>query len=172
MTSFAHSQNLIKEQKQRLLTEIMKCDYIESYCLGDACNSYSVLYKKADSLFALSTVDDALTYFSDTSYSLKYYSFLYLLDLNDTIAFELLKHNISDTRTIDYTFADMSSNTKIIYLLVDEYRDFIKAKYFFGGRAVVRGHRFLSFPPANRSTYKKRSRELDHLLKTNNIVFK
>ncbi|MEO8406584.1 MAG: hypothetical protein ABI480_18375 [Chitinophagaceae bacterium] len=160
------------QEAQRLMAEIKKCDYIESYCLGFACNSYSELYKKADSLFALSTLNGAVNYFNDTSYSLKYYSFLYILDHNDSLAFQLLTQNISDKRAIDYTFADMSGNTKFSHLIINEYRNFIKMKYLYGGHATLGGHRSLNFPTANKSVYKKRSRELDQLLANNNIHFR
>ncbi len=172
LTDITYSQKNIEQEKQRLIAEIKNCDYVESYCLGEACNSYSELYKKADTLFTLTNKDDALTYFGDSSYSLKYYSFLHLLDYSDSLAFELLKRNITDETKIDYTFADLSSNTKFVNLLIHEYQNFIKSKYFFGGRTVMSGHRILNFPPANKYVYKRKNKELDQLLKKNNIAFK
>ena len=172
LTGLVYSQTINVDQKHRLILEIKKCNYIESYCLGYACNSHSVLYKKADSLLVLTTVADILDYFNDTSYSLKYYSFLYLLEIDDTIAFELIKRNISDTKTIDYTFADLSSNAKFINLIISEYLDFVKTKYRFGGQIIIRGHRSVSFPPANKSVYREKIKQLNQLLKTNNIAFK
>lgn len=155
--------------RQRLYDEMKKYDYLESWCLGDACNSTSELYKKADSLFMVSNLQNAVTYFNDTFYSIKYYSFLFILDHNDSLAFELLKQNIADKHTIDYQFADAFSNAKFIELIVYEYRGFIKAKYLYGGKAHLGGHRSLTFPSKNKKLYKRKTKELSFLIKSYNL---
>src|SRR5215831_19169882 len=94
------SQTTRDRERTRLVDYIKACDRVETYCLGEGCNSYSELYQKADSLFAISDLNDVQTYFNDSSYSLKYYTFFYVLRISDSIAFNYLEKNILDDRRI------------------------------------------------------------------------
>jgi len=168
----AYSQNDMLPEKKRLIAEIGQYDFIESYCLGLGCNSISALYKKADSLLLHSSEEEMIAYFNGVSYSLKYYSFLHILENNDSLAFQLLRLNIRDEKRMDYTFGDVSSNTKFIHLLAGEYRNFIQLKYLSGGRVLVRGHRLVNFPSKDKKKYRRKIEELNRLLQANNVVLK
>jgi hypothetical protein len=149
--------------KQRLIAELMPHDEFESWCQGDACQSISELHRKTDTLLAVSTITEAAGYFRDTSYSLKIYSFLHIVERDDQLAFALLQESINDSILVDYIGGCVSTSIKFNELLVFEYRSTIKMKYYYGGPGT-KGGRVRIFPPKDRRTWRKKERELNELI--------
>ncbi len=169
-TKGVYSQNTLEQYD--LINKIRAYHHVESWCLGFACNSISKLYQTTDSLFAISDLQQAVEFFNDSSYVLKYYAFLDVLYQNDSIAFELLKNGISDSTVLSYHFYDVGSGDQFIKLIAVEYLSLITAKYLYGGMAYVGGHGILSFPPKNKKLWKLKSRQYNLLLSENQIVIR
>src|SRR5215217_4347436 len=85
--------------RQTVLSEI-STEQIEDLYLGCSdCLSESRI--KADSLFKRISLDTALAYLQSQSYTVKYYSFLRVMVLDESLAFELLKRSILDSTNLD-----------------------------------------------------------------------
>jgi hypothetical protein len=166
---FSQTIENIENENKKLINEIKEFPFIQSWCLGFSCNSISLVYRKTDSLFALSTPSEVISYFQDTSYVLKYYSFMYALENNDSIAYKLLEKSINDTTLVSTNFSCVYSSHKFNHLLIYEYRRFIEMKYKTGGR-IYKGDLSRTYTqPKSKHKWKEKSKQLNKLLKTKKI---
>jgi len=149
--------------RERLKKELVKYDKVETWCLGYSCNSISNVYRTADSLFSYCDLSTAMIYLNDTSYPLRFYSFLFILGQNDSLGFEILKENISDTQNVFSILSDVLGYQKFNYLLAKSYKHFIDWKYFVGGNAIVFEHVRYSFPPKDLKVGRRKLRQLNKL---------
>gem|GEM_PF-3812683 len=101
------------------------------------------LGKKADSLFRHISLAMAFSYFADSSYTVKYYLFYRIMELNDSIAFEYLKTHIKDSTEILHESLCMNSTEHFNKLIGMDYKTFIKYKYS-GLSFSMKGHGYLS----------------------------
>ncbi len=145
--------------RQQVLTEV-SCDEIEDLMLGcSTCISKHRL--KADSLFNRISLDTALVYLKSNSYTVKYYSFLRTLALDDSSAFIYLKKNISDSTKLDIRGACMSRTVSFNKLIAAEYKQFIYFKY--KGQSFTIDGRTYIFEKSDRKTGKYKAQEFKKL---------
>ncbi len=167
---FAQTESDTSFYRERLKKELVKYNKVETWCQGYSCNSISKVYRTADSLFGYCNLSDALTYLNDSSYPLKYYSFLYILGQNDSLGFEILMKYASDTHYVNASLSDLIGQWKFNSLLVKSYKHFIEWKYLVGGKVLVFEHVKYSFPPKDTKAGKKKLRQLNKLTERYGIL--
>ncbi len=153
---------------ETLYIEIQEHPQVKSLYIGCYGNKSS-LYKKVDSLRQLVGQKSFENYFNTSSPILKYYSFLTILNADDIVAFEKLKSIIRDSSKIYYEFAGQNRGVADFNsLLAFKYLEFIKAKYYYGGRLTI-GAESHSFPKKNIRTWKAKKSEFFNLMKENKV---
>ena len=158
----AHTFDSTALRKARLINEIKQSDRIESYCLGFACN-VSELCLKVDSLFEISSFNEVITYFDDTSYVLKYYAFEKIASQNDSLAFKKLETSIVDSTSILTYFSCVMAGYNYNELLIKRYAGFLKFRYFYGGN-IGFNHKVYHYGKPSKLRWRKKRRKLIHLL--------
>ena len=149
-------------RKARLINEIRQSDKIESYCLGFAC-TVSALCLKVDSLFEISSFNEVITYFDDTSYVLKYYAFEKIASQKDSLAFEKLVSSIVDSTPLVAFFGCVMESQNFNELLIKRYAGFVKFRYFYGGN-IGFNHKVYHYGKPSKLRWRKKRRKLIHLL--------
>jgi hypothetical protein len=157
----SQNSNNSDNRSERLRKEISGCLILESKGFGPFGFETSEIWRKADTLLGMLSLQKVLYYFSDSSYTLKYYSFLRVLLLNDEIAYKLLTSKISDSTHVLWHFDDEMGSERINQLLATEYKIFIQLKYHNGGKIIEsNSHYFGSgtyyFPKFNKKIWSKK----------------
>ena len=157
------SQNAINSitRNERLHNEISDHIVIESKGFGPWGLETSLLWRKADTLFGKLQLSKAINYFYDSSYTIKYYTFLRILLLDDDVALRLLTSIITDSTKIHWHFDDEMGSEKFNQLLAHEYKIFIQLKYHNGGKlSGTDSHYFGTgiyyFPKSNEKLWNKK----------------
>jgi hypothetical protein len=164
---FVFSQTEIDE----FIKEISKSEVIESKRITFA-GYLSELYSLGDSLNSNTSIDQKIEIFDTSGYTLKYYLFRGILFENDSIAFQMLKSQSSDSTYIPYRFGCLIGSKKFNEILFNEYHQFIFSKYFYGGTGTYDGIVF-SFPKSKKKIWKQKEKELKVLWEENsNMPFK
>ena len=160
--AFGQKQSSFETWKANTLAEI-SADGISTLHLGWAdCVSKS--RRKADSLFAMFSADTAWVYTKNNSYTIRYYAFLRLLTLDQSLAFACLKDNILDSTWIEMTVPCMSVAAKFNELLASEYKRFVY--YQSKGRSFRIDGRFYRFIKADRKKGIAEFRRFEELVKS------
>lgn len=152
--------------QQDILNEVRAYNAADFYFSGCA-TCISKKRQRADSLFRTIPLDVAGAYMLDANYVVKYYAFLRVLELNDSIAFEYLENNITDTTLVGGWGACMSWSMHFNKLLAQEYNFFTTNKY--QGISCARDNRAYIFKERNVKLAKKKRKELKKLLFSNNV---
>ncbi|HYE55141.1 MAG TPA: hypothetical protein VD996_09870 [Chitinophagaceae bacterium] len=154
--------SLGQDAANRLYNDITQHRGVETKHVG-CYGRLSALFSKVDSLKKLVGDEAFADYFKDTSRVIKYYSFLAQLVRDDNKALELLTSSIADTTRIDYEFAGQNRGVvPFNSLLTMEYLQFIRAKYYYGGRLSFHNH-FYPHPKSKR-TWKLKKAAIDKLM--------
>jgi hypothetical protein len=161
--SEVNSQNASNSNRrnEKLRKQISECLVIESKGFGPFGFQTSEIWRKADTLLGKLSLHKTLDYFHDSSHTLRYYSFLRLLLLDDEIAYKVLINNITDSTKVQWHFDDEMGSERFNQLLATEYKIFIQLKYHNGGK-IIEGdsHYFGSgtyyFPKANEKLWSKK----------------
>ena len=153
----------------RIYKELSKYNVVESQRLGFQGYEKSERWAKADSFFYGMDTKLLLIYSKDSSHSIKYYSFLKLLPLNDKLALGILKQNIFDSTLINFYFDDEMGEEHFNQLLASEYKIFIQLKYCTGGKVTVADRHYLGgliyfFPKTTDKIWKKKYEEYHQLI--------
>ncbi len=168
--SKGYSQNLFDSSSvcNRLYNEIRNYNQIETKNIGCYGNK-SNIYFKVDSLKNFTTSEIFMNYFNDSSYILKYYSFLEILKKNDELALIKFNNIINDTTKLEFDFVGSNRGTiNFNELIANEYLKFLKAKYFYGGSVTFQGKSF-QFGKKNLKMWKLKSNNLYNLIAKNNL---
>ena len=145
--------------KQKILNKIKTEDAINDYYLKEG--------KKADSLFRHIPINEAINYFEDSSYVIKYYSFIRIMELNDSTAFEYLKKYIKDSTEIAHHMSCMNSTEHFNMLIGEDYKRYMKYKYSFTS-FTIKGRTYVS-EKVNHKKRKKMMKEVDKLFSENGL---
>lgn len=156
------------EWRQRIFADIKDKD-IEYYYLGSLAH-ISKTRQKADSLFKNAGIDITLKYINEKSYSVKYYAFIRLLELSDSLAFNYLTLNITDSTLVWKIGGCMSWANKFNELIASEYKTFVSYKY--KGQSFSVDHRAYIFTERNRKLEKKKLKEFNKLIGDNKLNLK
>ena len=151
----------ISERRERLRKELSQYIVIDSQGFGPYDLETSPIWRKADTLLGALPLANAIDYFHDSSHTLKYYSFLRILLLNDDTAFKLLASVITDSTLVFCRFDDYWNHEKFNHLLAFEYKMFIDAKYSSGGKWSGNGSHYFGsgiyyFPKSNEKLWNKK----------------
>ena len=155
------SSQKVNESRERLRKELSEYIVIDSKGFGPYSFETSSIWRKADTLFGKLPLSNAVGYFHDSSHTLKYYSFLRILLLNDDTAFKLLSSVITDSALVFCRFDDYWKHEKFNHLLAFEYKMFIDAKYSSGGKWSGNGSHYFGtgiyyFPKSNEKLWNKK----------------
>ncbi|MES2849034.1 MAG: hypothetical protein V4685_08260 [Bacteroidota bacterium] len=171
----AYSQN---ENKVDSISELLQGDYyIEGPLKGGRWsikNDTSLLWKRAHDLFRHMPLKSVSNWFDTSKHVLKYYAFLKLLDLNDSLAFVKLEQIGNDSVKVNFSFDDDNwGDEKFNQLLLSMYKQFAQAKYYDGGTVHLGiyyfGPSIRKFPKANSSTWRKKYSEIEEFAKRYNL---
>ncbi|MES2850000.1 MAG: hypothetical protein V4685_13155 [Bacteroidota bacterium] len=151
--------------RQRIFNEIKDYGYIDRYC-------YSVSEErlKADSLFKKMPLNTVIAYADEKNHTIKYFAFLRLMELDDSLAFEYLKVNINDTTYVSGSSACMNWSGKFNETIANEYKAFIGYKY--NGQSFIVDHRAYIFTERNHKLRKKKLKEFNKLINDNKLNLK
>lgn len=167
----AQDDCILKQKQRQLYNEIKLFDQVESKYLG-CYGTKSFIFKKVDSLRLSMPYEEFAMYFNDSSYSLKFYSFMAILANDDSLAFQLLKKFINDTTKIKYHFT-VGFNYGIIpfnNLIAGEYSSLIKSKYLEGSFYDSFYHSYYDGIKKNKRTWVLKRNELCNLLANSNMA--
>lgn len=130
-TTSLYSQSIWKltPAKERQYNEIASHFVIQDF--GNFAYEDATRWHEVDSFFKGMPLKIALRYYDDTSYSMRYHSFLKILGQNDTLAFSLLSRYISDTTIVTVQFDDIGGEYPFNQFLASAYERFIVAKYYW-----------------------------------------
>ena len=145
--------------RQKILNEIKAEDQIIDHYLKEG--------KKVDSLFRHISINEAISYFEDSSYVIKYYSFIRIMELNDSTAFEYLKTYIKDSTEIVHQMSCMNSTEHFNMLIGEDYKRYMKYKYSYTS-FTIKGRTYLS-EKVNHKKRKKMMKEVDRLFSENGL---
>lgn len=152
----------------RLYTEISSSYYVEYDHVG-CYGAASMLYPKVDSLKTIVGLKSFIEYFNDSSANLKYYAFIEMLTLDDSLAFEKLKTISQSSDSISFNFpGQYRGEARLIELLTGEYIVYIKCKYYYGGNGIFHG-RECSSCEKNKRTWRKKKKILYKFLISNGL---
>ncbi|MBL7749525.1 MAG: hypothetical protein JNM19_18955 [Chitinophagaceae bacterium] len=154
--------------KAVLVTEI-SLDDIEQLYLG-CLTCISKPRKKADSLFATLPLDQVLLLTDHPSYTIRYYSFLRLLRLNDTMAFDFLEKNINDSVMVDVKEACMYSSYPFNKMILDHTAFYANSKC--KGVSCTTGGQAYCFTPSDRSSGRFLKKKLKAIVKKQVPIYK
>ena len=142
-----------------LYNDIVHYSQVETRHIG-CYGINSTLFKKVDSLNKLLGNSSFINYYDDSSYILKYYSFLTLLPEDDDQAFKKLINSINDTTEIAFNFAGQNRGTTTFNTLIaSEYLLFIKFKYYYGNGCTINGRSY-QFEKKNRKAWRLKRNKL------------
>ncbi len=113
--------------KERQYKEIVSDFAIQEFGIFDE----PVLWYVVDSFFKDMPLKIALKYYNDSSYAIRYHSFLKILGQNDTLAFKLLPRYISDTTIVTVQHDDTAGDYPFNQFIAREYEWFISGKYYW-----------------------------------------
>ncbi len=154
--------------KARLATELKEAKEFE--WPNPYCDSCTKIRNKADSLFKNSTLEECLFYFVGTRYVLKTYSFLKILELNDSIAFKKFSESIKDTTPVFLLTYDAGGTIPFNRLIGAYYKEFICAKYLLGGKQNCYDRTYIFSTPIP-SIGKEKIKSLKYLIKKSNLKY-
>ena len=160
LTNDIYSQN-VNEKREKLHKELSEYIFIDSQGFSPYDFETSLIWRKADTLLGTLPLANAIAYFHDTSHTLKYYSYLRILLLNDDTAFNVLANVITDSTLVYCRFDDNWNHIKFNHLLALEYKMFIDAKYSTGGKWSGNGSHYFGngidyFPKSNEKLWNKK----------------
>lgn len=154
-----------QSDKERLLKEISKSKEIECAYLGMGGRN-SELFRKADTLNTLTTLSEKFSIVMDSNYILKYYTFKYLLYMDEeSLSFRLLKQFINDTTELFYECSCQREYRKFNELLTFDYYKYITAKYYNGGGQMMGDdYKAFIYPKSDKRAWKTKAKELKQLI--------
>jgi hypothetical protein len=156
--------------KQRLLLEISKQDCIECAHIGIA-GKHSELFWKADTLNSLSHLSEIVDRCLDSNYTLKYYSFTWILHNEEKLSEWFVSRFIKNSAAICFRCGCTGGPSRFNELIVYEYYRYIKAKYLDGGTMVLGSdYKVYQFPKADKKSWKKKLKELKKQIKEANEI--
>ncbi len=133
--------------KERLYKEIVSEFVIQDLGFFEDEDEEMRGWNKADSLFKDMPISIALKYCNDSSYSIKYYSFLKILGQNDSLAFIILSKYISDSTKINFQVEDIGGEVKFNEFLARAYETFIDSKYYWCDTKQIRHRKYFKKYP-------------------------
>lgn len=134
-------------------------------CLGELSDQY----KKVDSLKQLMGAEAFTNYFNDPHANLKYYAFIELLALDDSVAFSKLIDIGSNADSVYLqTLGQFGEKVKLLELLTKEYLVFIRLKYHDGGGCTYNGRAYL-FESRDRQKWREKKATVYKFIETNNL---
>lgn len=158
------------ESQLKLYREIKGYTRIETRTIG-CYGSPSKIFNKVEAFKNSISEKEFVKFTGDSSYIIRYYSFLTLLKINDSIYFQMLINNINDSTKIIYEFAGQNRGTaNFNQLISQEYSWFIKSKYSIGGKIFHHGEVY-NFDKKNKIIWEIKKKELCNLLSGTNISF-
>ena len=156
------------KMKERFVNELKKVK--EHEWSNPFCDSCTKIKKKADSLFEISTLQECLQYFEDSAYVLKVYSFLKILELDDSIAFIKLSESIKDSTPVFLRTYDAGWAIKFNKFISTYYKDFISKKYQYGGKLDFYG-KICIFPVSNPLVWTQKDALLKFLINKGKLQY-
>jgi hypothetical protein len=156
--SFGQTSN---PNRDNMLTEISKNDIADLYLGCLTCISNNRF--RADSFFNSLPLDTAILYSKHQSHTVKYYSFLRILVLNDSLAFEFLKENILDSSGITIVTSCIYTSTKFNQLIATDYKRYINCKV--KGYVFINCNRAYMFDKSYKKEGKAKLRRLYEFIK-------
>lgn len=150
----------------RLYREIKTFTELQTKTLG--CHGgRSILVEKVDSLYKSISEKEFVKFIDDSSYLLKFYAFIAILNKNDSLGFQIVKRYILDSTIISYHFSGNSNEGEIMFnhLLAKEYLRYICLKYHDGSNI---NFYYLNLPyypsKVNKQVYKLKNNEFNNLI--------
>ncbi len=159
--AFSQASNAVTDQQKELYAQLKTYNYIETEYKGYQEADTSVVWQKAADLFEDLTVKEIVSICSDSSYTIKYYAFLKLLPVDDSLAFEKLNQWVNDSARILFWFNNAGGGKNFNQLLAGEYKKFIELKYHRGGIVTLADRHYLGentycFPKFNAAIWKRK----------------
>lgn len=160
--ALANSISVSKDSVLPYLDTIRDASCIECSMLGFGGRP-SKLYFKALTTASSLTLAGRATLFSDSSYTLKYYMFVSVLQESDSLALALLKESIKDTTSICFFCNCTIGHDRFNEILLDQYYGHVSVKYKHGGKVFMGGQAY-NFPPANSRLWRHQTKVLNELV--------